>query len=89
MFEEKTAVGAFGAASRFTGPSLPETRDELVPLELLWGRSGACLRERLLEARTPADNSTTVDVTSLHMTLDGMAFLPLAGRFAARGDRVE
>ena len=46
---------ALAAASRFTGPSLPAIRDELVPLEALWGRSGACLRERLLEAGTPQD----------------------------------
>jgi len=30
-------------------------RDDLVPLEALWGRSGGCLRERLLEALTPED----------------------------------
>jgi AraC-like DNA-binding protein len=46
---------ALGAASCFTGPSLAAARDELVPLEILWGRSGACLRERLLEAGTPED----------------------------------
>jgi AraC-like DNA-binding protein len=44
---------ALGAASRFGGLALTATRDELVPLDLLWGRSGACLRERLIEARTP------------------------------------
>jgi AraC-like DNA-binding protein len=46
---------ALGTASRFTGPCLPAVRDELVPLEILWGRSGACLRERLLQAGTPQD----------------------------------
>lgn len=30
-------------------------RDDMVPLETLWGRSGGCLRERLLEALTPED----------------------------------
>jgi len=44
---------ALGAASRFSGPALTAARDELVPLDLLWGRSGACLRERLIEAGTP------------------------------------
>src|ERR1035441_4062707 len=34
---------ALGAASRFTGPALAATRDELVPLDLLWGRSGGGL----------------------------------------------
>ena len=63
---------ALGAASRFAGPSLTEARDELVPLETLWGRSGACLRERLLEARTPAgalDVMETVLVRQLTGTL--------------------
>ncbi len=60
---------ALGAASCFLGapssasclaPSLapvPLTlmRDDLVPLESLWGRSGASLRERLLSAGTPGD----------------------------------
>lgn len=46
---------ALGAASCFLPSPLAFVRDELVPLEILWGRSGACLRERLLEARTPAD----------------------------------
>jgi len=46
---------ALGTASFFTGPSLAAARDELVPLEILWGRSGGCLRERLLEAGTPED----------------------------------
>jgi AraC-like DNA-binding protein len=48
---------ALGAAGCFLRPplTLELARDELVPLEILWGRSGACLRERLLEARTPAD----------------------------------
>jgi len=46
---------ALGAAGCFLGVPLTQTRDELVALEGLWGRSGACLRERLLEARTPRD----------------------------------
>src|ERR1035441_5555533 len=46
---------ALGAVGRFPGPALAATRDELVPLDLRWGRSGACLRERLLEAGTPED----------------------------------
>lgn len=47
---------ALGAAGHFAGSlSLAATRDELVPLQTLWGRSGTCLRERLLEASTPAD----------------------------------
>lgn len=66
---------ALGAADRFAGPSLAEARDELVPLETLWGRSGACLRERLLEARTPADTLEVMETVLLRqltgpLTLD-------------------
>jgi AraC-like DNA-binding protein len=43
---------AAGAAASFFGP-LTVTADELVPLELLWGRHGAVLREQLLAAGTP------------------------------------
>jgi AraC-like DNA-binding protein len=56
---------ALGAASCFLGASssapslapvpLTLVRDDLVPLESLWGRSGASLRERLLSAGTPGD----------------------------------
>ena len=44
---------ALGAAHCFLAPSLGVLRDELVPLEHLYGRAGACLRERLLETPTP------------------------------------
>jgi AraC-like DNA-binding protein len=44
---------ALGGAHRFFATPLAVMRDELVPLEALWGRSGACLRERLMEAPTP------------------------------------
>jgi AraC-like DNA-binding protein len=40
-----------GAAAFFPLP-LSETRDQFVELDQLWGRDGAVLRERLLEART-------------------------------------
>jgi AraC-like DNA-binding protein len=46
---------ALGAASCFFAPPLALVRDEQVPLEALWGRPGATLRERLLEAATPTD----------------------------------
>jgi AraC-like DNA-binding protein len=41
-----------GASPFFTAP-LSEAVDELVELDQLWGRDGAVLRERLLEAPTP------------------------------------
>jgi AraC-like DNA-binding protein len=44
---------ALGAASCFLGVPVSALRDDLVPLPELWGRTGACLRERLLETATP------------------------------------
>ena len=44
---------ALGAARCFVAPPMDLMRDDLVPLEELWGRSGGCLRERLLDARHP------------------------------------
>jgi AraC-like DNA-binding protein len=67
---------ALGAARAFAGPSLPETRDELVPLELLWGRSGACLRERLLVARTPADALEVMETVLLGQLTGTLALDP-------------
>jgi len=67
---------ALGAASRFAGPSLPEARDELVPLEILWGRSGAGLRERLLEARTPADALEVMETALLRQLTGTLALDP-------------
>ena len=46
---------ALGAAHGFLTPPLALLRDDLVPLEALYDRLGACLRERLLEAPTPRD----------------------------------
>jgi AraC-like DNA-binding protein len=62
-----------GAADRFTGSSLAAARDELVPLELLWGRSGACLRERLLEAGTPEDALLVMEDVLLEQMTDTLA----------------
>ena len=44
-----------GAAGRFFAQPLALFRDEQVALEDVWGRVGATLRERLLEAATPGD----------------------------------
>lgn len=46
---------ALGGASCFFGPPVTAMRDDLVPLEELWGRAGGCLRERLLEAVSAED----------------------------------
>jgi AraC-like DNA-binding protein len=64
---------ALGAAGRFAGLSLTEARDELVPLETLWGRSGACLREWLLEARTPADALDVMETVLLRQLTGALA----------------
>jgi AraC-like DNA-binding protein len=64
---------ALGAASRFAGPPLAAARDELVPLELLWGRSGACLRERLLEAGTPEDALSVMEDVLLQQLTGALA----------------
>ncbi len=42
-----------GGAPAFFRLPLSETGDQFVELDRLWGRHGAVLRERLLEARTP------------------------------------
>jgi AraC-like DNA-binding protein len=46
---------ALGAAACFFAPPLEVARDQQLPLADLWGRPGAMLRERLLEAATPWD----------------------------------
>jgi AraC-like DNA-binding protein len=46
---------ALGAAACFFAPPLGLARDQQVPLEDVWGRPGASLRERLLEAATPQE----------------------------------
>jgi AraC-like DNA-binding protein len=76
---------ALGAASCFLRPplTLDLARDELVPLEILWGRSGGCLRERLLEARTPADALTVMESVLLEQLTGAFAPDP-AVRAAAK-----
>src|SRR6266702_1672543 len=44
---------ALGSAGCFFGVPVSLLRDDLVPLADLWGRAGACLRERLLQAPDP------------------------------------
>ncbi len=44
---------ALGAAGAFLGVPVSVLRDDLVPLPDLWGRTGACLRDRLLGAPDP------------------------------------
>jgi AraC-like DNA-binding protein len=83
---------ALGAASSFLRAPVALARDELVPLETLWGRSGACLRERLLEARTPAQALAVMESVLLRQLTDGSAPDPAviaAASALSRGVRVE
>jgi AraC-like DNA-binding protein len=64
---------ALGGASRFLGPPLTLARDELLPLEILWGRAGACLRERLIEASTPVDALTVMESVLLRQLTGPLA----------------
>lgn len=60
-----------GAASSFLGVPLVLARDELVPLETLWGRSGACLRERLLDVSAPAEALAVMESVLLERLTGG------------------
>ncbi|HEY2375067.1 MAG TPA: helix-turn-helix domain-containing protein [Gemmatimonadaceae bacterium] len=44
---------SLGGAAAFFNLPVSEAQDSLVDLDQLWGRDGALVRERLLEARTP------------------------------------
>jgi AraC-like DNA-binding protein len=52
---------ALGAARCFFVPPLDVTRDLQVPLGEVWGRTGAAVRERVLEAATPQDALAVVE----------------------------
>jgi AraC-like DNA-binding protein len=63
---------ALGAAHCFLSPPLARLRDDMVPLETLYGRSGVCLRERLLEAPTPADALSGMESFRLRQMTGGL-----------------
>jgi AraC-like DNA-binding protein len=63
---------ALGGAACFFASSLESARDQQVPLADVWGRPGASLRERLLEAATPRE---MLDV------MEGVLLAQLAGPF--------
>ena len=54
-----------GGAGAFTSMPVGELCDQAVDLENLWGRDGALLRERLLEAPTPADKFCVLETMLL------------------------
>jgi hypothetical protein len=79
---------AMGAASFFMGAPASLARDELVPLDVLWGRSGGCLRERLLEAGTPSDALAVMESALVRQLTDWSAPDPAviaAARALSRG----
>jgi len=55
-----------GGAAPFSTVPLSEARDQLVELDQFWGRDGAVLRERLLEARTPEAMFGILETVLLH-----------------------
>jgi AraC-like DNA-binding protein len=80
-----------GAASCFVAAPLALARDEMVPLEVLWGAPGAGLRERLLEASTPTDALAVTEAVLLGQLAGADAPDPAvaaAARALSRGVRV-
>lgn len=62
--EQRMVIGVdfrLGGAAAFFGGALAEARDRLVDLERLWGRDGAVVRERLLQAPTPEAKFAVVE----------------------------
>jgi AraC-like DNA-binding protein len=82
---------ALGAASCFVAAPLALARDEMVPLEVLWGAPGASLRERLLEASSPDDALAVTEALLLGQLTGAGAPDPAvvaAARALSRGVRV-
>ena len=80
---------ALGGAACFCTPPLELVRDQQVALADVWGRSGATLRDRLLEATTPRDALDVMeDVLLGHLTgpLAPDPLITAAGAGAGRGD---
>jgi AraC-like DNA-binding protein len=71
-----------GGAAPFFPLPLSEAGDRLVPLDDVWGRDGAVLRERLLEASTPEAKLDLVERTLLRHLGIGRDADPLV-RYAA------
>jgi AraC-like DNA-binding protein len=76
-----------GAAAFFPLP-LSEVRDQFVELDQLWGRDGAVLRERLLEAPTPKTKLRVLETVLLEHLAHPQGpdrTIPLAGSCLERG----
>jgi len=70
--EQRQIVGVVfrpGGAAPFFAEPQSALRDEHVELERLWGRDGAVLRERLLEAPTPAAALRTLEAVLLEQVV--------------------
>jgi AraC-like DNA-binding protein len=84
-----SATFALGAAERLLRMPMALARDQLVPLETLWGRPGACLRERLLEvAAAPCQALDVMEDVLLGQMRDASAVDPAvaaAARALSRG----
>lgn len=82
---------ALGGAAGFFAPPADLMRDDLVPLEVVWGRSGACLRERLLSASGPGEALCVMEEFLLLRLAGPLAPDPAviaAARALSRGARV-
>jgi AraC-like DNA-binding protein len=63
MFETGSALGFFGIP-------MSEARDQLVPLEAVWGGFGSTMRARVLEMSTPEDTLGLVETLLLERLED-------------------
>jgi AraC-like DNA-binding protein len=76
-----------GGAAPFFGVPLSEARDRLVELEELWGRDGAVLRERLLEAAAPEQKLQILETTLLDHVVGRLGLDPAIAVAAAALER--
>jgi AraC-like DNA-binding protein len=73
---------ALAAAACFITPPQQVTRDQQISLADLWGRTGANLRERLLEAATPRDALDLMEAVLLEQVTGPLAPDPLVAAAA-------
>ncbi|MGA8117012.1 MAG: AraC family transcriptional regulator [Actinocatenispora sp.] len=92
--EQRAVIGVCfrpGGGYPFFTPPATATLDEHVPLDALWGRDGATLRERLLHCPTPEEQLRAVQSVLLARavrTLDADPMVRYATRALDRGIRV-
>ncbi len=78
----RRSIGRMVRCWAFFSAPLRETQDQLVELDQLWGRDGAVLRERLLDARTPGAMFQVIETLLLKRLhpLDPYPMIPFAAR---------